>query len=819
MHLVVSIQLPLDVILESRQLMNKSLTFTFCAWAAFSTHSSALLLFSDNFNAPNNSSLDLSDQTGRRAGLNSLIQIRSARIQHEISGNQLLIKNGGTGRIRFHDDADDDNTTAGVVLDWATGVVGSQMLTDGGLRISFKWTPTVTDAPQWITVNVGHGGPDDPIPGFRVNNSQTDCGLLFRLDGRTELWDNAGNRGAQGSFDVSTIATREIVLDYAFDSFADGTNVTLNATVDGSSVLADYIFQWEGNNGKLYLTLGTNINTNDQLIDDLVFETPGVSTYSLALDGTEFFSSEPQGALIGNLAGTGDAGQVPSTFMFVTGDGDDDNAKFQITDGKLEVGGFDFLNEPDGTEYSVRVEGTNTDTNEKAEGSFIVTVTADADSDNIPDVYELSEVTLLTELNGNASGPGPGTGSGDFDGDGLSDFDEWQLSLDEHPGISPADADSDDDELSDGDEVDGAGDRGPTNPVNADSDGDSLSDKVESNSGSFVDANDTGSDPLLADTDSDGYRDGFEVLRGGDPTDIASRPPFSPGVSMTLLTDDASTGVSIDKTYTHAVSGGGAAELNGVNFVALLPLSEPNDLLWDTGEYTKNAIAPVNNGGWLPGDGGVTGAMLTEMLGSFTFSGSGDRLERQQTYTLGGLSPGQDYTLKIFVRTWALNGSGRPMDLRLINGDEISYAPILQDRPHLTFPNDLSITEHSAYTLDFEYVAAGTELVIEAQIPPGSAAPSGSMHLYALTNEVSFGSEAPEITSIVFDESGPRTTFEFTSVPGASYLIESSSDLVNWLELEDEYESEGTSTSYTSTFFSDGSARQYYRVTKVVQAP
>ena len=799
--------------------MNKSLLLSSCLLGAFSTPSSALLLFSDNFDAPDGNNLDLSDQTGRRAGLNSLIQVRSARIQHGISGNQLLLKNAGTGRIRFHDDADDDNTTAGVVLDWATGVVGSQMLTDGGLRISFKWTPTANDATQWITVNVGHGGPDDPIPAFRVNNAQTDCGLLFRMDGRTELWDNAANQGAQGTFDVSAIATREIVLDYAFDSFADGTNVTLNATVDGSSVLADYVFQWDGNGGKLYLTLGTNIGTNDQRIDDLVFETPGVSTYAVALAGTEFFSSEAQGSLIGNLAGVGNVGEQPSTFVFVAGDGDDDNEKFQITDGKLELGSFDFLNEPDGTEYSVRVEGTNTNTNEKAEASFIVTVTADSDSDDIPDVYELSEVTLLSELNGSANGPGPGAGTGDFDGDGLSDFDEWQFSLNKHPGISPADADSDDDDLSDGDELGGAGDRGPTNPVNADSDGDSLSDKVESNSGNFVNANDTGSDPLLADTDADGYRDGFELLRGGDPTDAAGRPPLSPAVSMILLTDDASTGVSTDKTYTHAVSGGGDAVLNGVNFAALLPLSDPAGLLWDTGEYNKNALPPITNGGWLPGDGGVTGPMLAEMLGSFSYSGNGDRLERQQRYTLSGLSPGQDYTLRIYVRTWALNGSGRPMDLRFINGVETSYAPILEDRPQLTFPAEPLISVHSAYALDFEYVAAGTELVIEAQIPPGSPTPSGSMHLYALTNEISFGSGAPEIISVSFDESGPRAVIEFTSVPGASYLIETSSDLVNWLELEDEYGSEGTTTSYTASFFANGPARQYYRVTKVVNGP
>jgi hypothetical protein len=44
-----------------------------------------------------------------------------------------------------------------------------------------------------------------------------------------------------------------------------------------------------------------------------------------------------------------------------------------------------------------------------------------------------------------------------------------------------------------------------------DIDGDGLANTVETNTGTFVDANDTGTNPLLADTDSDGYNDGAEV--------------------------------------------------------------------------------------------------------------------------------------------------------------------------------------------------------------------------------------------------------------------------------------------------------------------
>jgi hypothetical protein len=55
-----------------------------------------------------------------------------------------------------------------------------------------------------------------------------------------------------------------------------------------------------------------------------------------------------------------------------------------------------------------------------------------------------------------------------------------------------------------------------TNPLVADTDSDGLDDGVETNTGTFVSATNTGTNPLLSDTDGDTISDGVET--GLDPT-------------------------------------------------------------------------------------------------------------------------------------------------------------------------------------------------------------------------------------------------------------------------------------------------------------
>jgi hypothetical protein len=68
--------------------------------------------------------------------------------------------------------------------------------------------------------------------------------------------------------------------------------------------------------------------------------------------------------------------------------------------------------------------------------------------------------------------------------------------------------------------------------LDPDDDGDSLADSVETNTGVFVSASDTGTDPNAADSDGDGLGDGEEVALGSDPNDPGSPAPPIPSTSL-----------------------------------------------------------------------------------------------------------------------------------------------------------------------------------------------------------------------------------------------------------------------------------------------
>ena len=108
---------------------------------------------------------------------------------------------------------------------------------------------------------------------------------------------------------------------------------------------------------------------------------------------------------------------------------------------------------------------------------------------------------------------------------------------------NPTVVDSDGDSINDGPElhrVDGV-DPAPTDPMRADTDLDGLRDNVETDTGVFVSATNTGTDPRLADTDADTFADGQEVFHASDPMLPTSTPDFDFTPPLAIVNLDATS--------------------------------------------------------------------------------------------------------------------------------------------------------------------------------------------------------------------------------------------------------------------------------------
>ena len=150
----------------------------------------------------------------------------------------------------------------------------------------------------------------------------------------------------------------------------------------------------------------------------------------------------------------------------------------------------------------------------------------------------------------------------DSDDDGLLDGLEVKIY-----GTDPNIPDTDGDGLFDGAEIDEG-----TDPFNPDTDGDGLRDGVETNTGVFVDADNTGTDPLKKDSDCDGVEDGVEVVDADSenngpnnsdyPTPGAGDPECNPldpkrvGNAQTkFLTSQGEQAISIDEAFAPWANG------------------------------------------------------------------------------------------------------------------------------------------------------------------------------------------------------------------------------------------------------------------------
>ena len=234
--------------------------------------------------------------------------------------------------------------------------------------------------------------------------------------------------------------------------------------------------------------------------------TPNPQTNDCDSDGATDFEEYQRRSLV-NVADT-------------DGDGVSDGAEIHRAGGATDPANPD----SDGDGLSDRVE-TGTGVYVSASDTGTSPLARDTDGDTLSDVYELSYIGCLN--------PSVNDAAGDCDNDGLANLAEVQNNT------IPNDPDSDNDGLNDGAEVNrqDGGQPAPTNPLRADTDADGLSDLVETDTGTFVSATDTGTDPRVTDSDGDSFTDGVEVRRGSNPTDNASLP----ALTTPLVNLDATT--------------------------------------------------------------------------------------------------------------------------------------------------------------------------------------------------------------------------------------------------------------------------------------
>jgi hypothetical protein len=152
----------------------------------------------------------------------------------------------------------------------------------------------------------------------------------------------------------------------------------------------------------------------------------------------------------------------------------------------------------------------------------------DTDGDTLSDRVE---VTFSPCLNPN----NPADAAGDCDSDGLTNLQESQL------GTIMINPDTDGDGLNDGAEVNrlDGGVAAPTNPLRADTDGDGLADGAETDTGVYVSLSNTGTDPLVKDSDGDSFNDLHELVRGTNPNSNASLPNLADPALSPLINLDA----------------------------------------------------------------------------------------------------------------------------------------------------------------------------------------------------------------------------------------------------------------------------------------
>jgi hypothetical protein len=412
-------------------------------------------------------------------------------------------------------------------------------------------------------------------------------------------------------------------------------------------------------------------------------------------------------------------------------------------------------------------------------------LSVDSDGDGISDTIEDRYDFLDPE--------DPNDADLDQDDDGLSNLQELDI------GSDLEEQDTDNDGIIDGEEV-----AAKTSPIDADTDNDQLNDGEE-----IV----AGTDPLNPDTDGDKISDGIEIENNSDPLDPTSLPkPQLPdlihrwafdenGGSGTILIDSVggAHGV-IEESGTNdgsvadgrvTLTGGGKSETDFVRLPANLmsPLQSATIETWST-QYSSQNWSRVFS----------VGSSSSNVM-HMSFSRGTDinlnelRWNAQTNMTLqdfGGRPTNPlDETIHWVVTIDDTGGpAGETKVIVYKNGDEVITGNTTNDLSGLTdtdFFLGRSQWNDSTANASWE----------DFRIYDGAMDPIAVKFSNARGPDNAPGQTPFEITNITYYEDSQTADVTWNSKPATNYIIWVSEDGREWADVDDAYESEGDTTTYT----------------------
>lgn len=332
-----------------------------------------------------------------------------------------------------------------------------------------------------------------------------------------------------------------------------------------------------------------------------------------------------------------------------------------------------------------------------------------------------------------------------------------------------------------------------TDPNNPDSDGDGLLDGVESATGVYVDASDTGTHPLFADSDRDGLGDSLEVPT--EPHLGIAQPGTDPNQK-----DSDGDGYD-DRLETHNAF----SPIDPLSFPATIILGTGVEAL-ETGSLVSSETILQTSGGGLPAklfDDGL-GSASADWTSNITIFNSDQPLF--VSATLGGAVVLDHFTIASSSslpdrdpNSWEIQGSN----------DGIHFYTIF----HWTKLNESAWTGRSQ-VLRFD---AGTHYQTPQpysvfRFACRASAPSANNEVQ-LGELQFFGTPFPSSLALARVDSVTSTVeLQWTSLQDMTYTLERSPDLIDWDVIATGIPSGGPSTNFTDTTLSALPDSLFYRV-------